>query len=78
MEPTQSLSPPTKPEDQAEEKVEGGQAPACGSWRRWMLCVLPFFPFTAAIALTLHFLICEYGPALALWHLFLSFEMFIS
>ncbi|XP_034718683.1 uncharacterized protein LOC117938269 [Etheostoma cragini] len=54
-EPTQSLSPPTKPKDQADQKVEGGQAPACGSWRRWMLGVLPFFPFAAAIALTLHF-----------------------
>lgn len=64
-EPTQSLSPPTKPEIQAEQKAEGGRAPACGSWRRWMLCVLPFFPFTAVIALTLHFLTCEYRPALA-------------
>ncbi|KAF7668839.1 hypothetical protein LDENG_00279660 [Lucifuga dentata] len=51
-EPIHSLSPPTKPEVQA----EGGRAPACGSWRRWMLGLLPFFPFTAAIALTLHFL----------------------
>lgn len=59
-EPTQPLSPPTKPE----EKVEAGRAPACGSWRRWMLGLLPFFPFTAAIALTLHFLTCEYRPAL--------------
>ncbi|XP_071341324.1 suppressor of tumorigenicity 14 protein homolog [Trachinotus anak] len=55
-EPTQSLSPPTKPEDQAKQRVEGGRAPACGSWRRWMLGLLPFFPFTAAIALTLHYL----------------------
>ncbi|XP_034003479.1 suppressor of tumorigenicity 14 protein homolog [Trematomus bernacchii] len=53
-EPTQPLSPPTKPEDRAEEKVEGGQAPA--SWRRWMFGVLPLFPLAAAIALTLHFL----------------------
>lgn len=59
-EPTQLLSPPTKPE----EKVEGGQTPACGSWRRWMLGLLPFFPFTAVIALTLHFLTCEYKHAL--------------
>ncbi|XP_022050813.2 suppressor of tumorigenicity 14 protein homolog isoform X1 [Acanthochromis polyacanthus] len=55
-EPTRSLSPPTKPEDQPEERVEGVRAPACGSWRRWMLGLLPFFPFTAAIALTLHYL----------------------
>lgn len=61
-EPTQSLSPPTKPEDQAEKKVEGGKASDCGSWRRWMLGLLPFFPFTAAIALTLHFLTCKDGP----------------
>lgn len=62
-EPTQSLSPPTKPEEQAERRAEGGPAPACGSWRRWMLGLLPFFPFTAAIALTLHYLTCEYRPA---------------
>lgn len=54
-EPIHSLSPPTKPEVEAEQKAEGGRAPACGSWR-WMLGLLPFFPFTAAIALTLHFL----------------------
>lgn len=71
-EPTQSLSPPTKPEDQAEQKVEGGRAPACGSWRRWMLGVLPFFPFTAAIALTLHFLTCEYRPRFWCSRLFLN------
>ncbi|KAM7390504.1 hypothetical protein PAMA_008589 [Pampus argenteus] len=55
-EPTQSLSPPTKPEEPAEQRAEGERAPACGSWRRWMLGLLPFFPFTAAIALTLHYL----------------------
>ncbi|XP_067434480.1 suppressor of tumorigenicity 14 protein homolog isoform X1 [Thunnus thynnus] len=55
-EPTQCLSSPTKPEDPAEQRAEGGRAPACGSWRRWMLVLLPFFPFTAAIALTLHYL----------------------
>ncbi|XP_037550026.1 suppressor of tumorigenicity 14 protein homolog [Nematolebias whitei] len=52
-EPTWSLSPSMKPEDQ---KVEGLQASSCSSWRRWMLGLLPFFPFTAAIALTLHYL----------------------
>lgn len=60
-EPNQSLSPPTKPEDQAEQRVEGGRALACGSWRRWLSGLLPFFPFTAAIALTLHYLACEYS-----------------
>lgn len=28
-----------------------------------MLGLLPFFPFIAAIALTLHYLTCEYGAA---------------
>lgn len=65
-EPGQSLGPLTEPEDQAEQKLEGGRAPVCGSWRRWMLGVLPFFPFAAAIALTLHFLTCEYRPAFLL------------
>lgn len=63
-EPTQTLSHSKKPEDQAEEREEGGRVPACGSWRRWTLWLLPFFPFTAAIALTLHYLTCEYRPAL--------------
>lgn len=67
-EPTQSLSPPTKPEKKA---VEGVRAPACASRGRWMFGVLPFFPFAAAIALTLHFLTCEYKPALA-FHTFLK------
>lgn len=53
-ESTQSSSTPTKPEDQLEQS-----APACCSWRRWMLSLLPFFPFTAAIALTLHYITCE-------------------
>ncbi|XP_026217650.1 suppressor of tumorigenicity 14 protein homolog [Anabas testudineus] len=55
-EPTQALSHFKKPEDQAEERVKGGRVPACGFWRRWMLGLLPFFPFTAAIALTIHYL----------------------
>lgn len=62
-EPTQSLSHSKKPEDQPEKRLDGGRVPACGSWRRWMLWLLPFFPFTAAIALTLHYLTCEYMPA---------------
>ena len=65
-EPTQCLSSPTKLEDPAEQRVEGGRAPACGSWRRWMLVLLPLFPFTAAIALTLHYLTCECRSTLVL------------
>ncbi|KAM4606089.1 suppressor of tumorigenicity 14 protein homolog [Polymixia lowei] len=56
QEPAQSQSPSTKPAVQAGQKVEGGQAPVCGSWRRWTIGILPFFPVTAAVALTLHFL----------------------
>lgn len=59
-EPTQTLSHSKKPEDQTEGRAEGGRGPACGSWRRWMLGLLPFFPFTAAVALTLHYLTREY------------------
>ncbi|XP_040023748.2 suppressor of tumorigenicity 14 protein homolog [Gasterosteus aculeatus] len=55
-EPAESPGPPTEPEDQAEQKAEGGGAPAGGSRRRWMLGALPFFPFAAAIALTVHYL----------------------
>lgn len=59
-EPTHSLSPPTKGEGQAGRESEAGRAPPCGSWRRRLLGVLPFFPFTAALALTLHFFTCKY------------------
>ncbi|XP_053716301.1 suppressor of tumorigenicity 14 protein homolog [Synchiropus splendidus] len=51
--PTQSLSSPTKPEDKTEEAEP---SPKCGSLRRWTLRLLPFFPFTAAITLTCHYL----------------------
>lgn len=61
-EPTHSLSPPTKAEGQARQESEDTTLPPRGSWRRRLLGVLPFFPFTAAVALTLHFITCEYKP----------------
>ncbi|KAF6727343.1 Suppressor of tumorigenicity 14-like protein [Oryzias melastigma] len=50
-EPTQFPSLPSRPEAPVEKRV-----PACCSWRRWMLGLLPVFPFAAAVALTLHHL----------------------
>lgn len=58
-EATHCLSPPTKSEDPTEQKEESGRGPACGSRRRWVLGLIPFFPFTAAIALSVHYLTCE-------------------
>ncbi|XP_054606889.2 suppressor of tumorigenicity 14 protein homolog isoform X1 [Nothobranchius furzeri] len=39
-----------------DQEVEVERSSSCCSWRRWTLGILPFFPFTAAIALTLHYL----------------------
>lgn len=66
-EPTHSLSPPTKAEGQAGQESEDGMAPPCGSWKRRFLCILPFFPFTAAIALTLHFFTGKHKTMLGLF-----------
>lgn len=63
-EPTQSTSPPKEAADGAQQRVEGRRAPPCGSWRRWLSGLLPFLPFTTAIALTLHYLTCKYGNTL--------------
>ncbi|XP_071026932.1 suppressor of tumorigenicity 14 protein homolog [Oncorhynchus clarkii lewisi] len=63
-EPTQSLSPPTESKAQSDWKDQGdkggqgdqgGRGPVCVGRRRWALGVLPLLPFTAAIALSLHF-----------------------
>ncbi|MEQ2222984.1 hypothetical protein ILYODFUR_032132 [Ilyodon furcidens] len=46
----------TKSEGVAEQKTERQTASSCCSWRRLMLGLLPFFPFTAAITLALNYL----------------------
>ncbi|XP_046879507.1 suppressor of tumorigenicity 14 protein homolog [Hypomesus transpacificus] len=53
VETTNTLSPSSEAE--SDRKLPGAQAPVCGSWRRWALGVLPLLPFTAVVALTLHF-----------------------
>ncbi|MED6247317.1 hypothetical protein ATANTOWER_024508 [Ataeniobius toweri] len=54
---TGSLGPfMTKSEGPAEQKTERQRASSCCSWRRLMLGLLPFFPFTAAITLALNYL----------------------
>ncbi|CAL8294422.1 unnamed protein product [Lota lota] len=53
---TQSGDPHVRPDRK-------GRTPACGPWRGWWAArILPFFPLTAAIALTLHFFTASPSP----------------